>query len=182
MRAPSTGEASSGPTCAIRHWACSLVCRQFRLACPDVDAAPGRAPPLSLDPGTHVRHEPIGGVELDGVNLLRVLDDVQRRLRADHRGAPEPGGFASNRAGLGGGVLMLGVMATVLPPVAVIPLHGAIQFGTNLSRNVIIESADDDDVWGTVGVSENIIEASWKALVDSVEYKLYKDETQKKDE
>ena len=41
-------------------------------------------------------------------------------------------------AGLGGGVLMLGVMATVLPPVAVIPLHGAIQFGTNLSRNFIM--------------------------------------------
>ena len=31
-------------------------------------------------------------------------------------------------------------------------------------------------VWGTVGVSENIIEASWLALVDAVEYKLFKDE------
>ena len=31
-------------------------------------------------------------------------------------------------------------------------------------------------VWGTVGVSENIIEASWVALVDSIEYKLFKDE------
>ena len=30
-------------------------------------------------------------------------------------------------------------------------------------------------MWGTVGVSENIIEASWLALVDSVEYKLLKD-------
>ncbi len=41
---------------------------------------------------------------------------------------------------------------------------------------VVIESQDEDDVWGTVGVSENIIEASWIALVDSFEYKLYKDE------
>ena len=41
-------------------------------------------------------------------------------------------------AGLGGGVLMLGVMATVFPPAAVIPLHGAVQFGTNLSRNFIM--------------------------------------------
>ena len=41
---------------------------------------------------------------------------------------------------------------------------------------VVIESQDEDDVWGTVGVSENIIEASWLALVDSFEYKLYKDE------
>ena len=41
---------------------------------------------------------------------------------------------------------------------------------------VIIESRDDQDIWGTVGVNENIIEASWDALVDSFEYKLYKDE------
>jgi 2-isopropylmalate synthase len=41
---------------------------------------------------------------------------------------------------------------------------------------VIIESRDGDALWGTVGVSENIIEASWLALVDSFEYKLFKDE------
>ncbi len=41
---------------------------------------------------------------------------------------------------------------------------------------VVIESQDRDEVWGTVGVSENIIEASWIALLDSYEYKLYKDE------
>ncbi|MFV2069998.1 MAG: alpha-isopropylmalate synthase regulatory domain-containing protein, partial [Pirellulales bacterium] len=40
----------------------------------------------------------------------------------------------------------------------------------------VIESRDANDVWGTVGVSENIIEASWNALVDSFEYKLCKDE------
>ena len=42
---------------------------------------------------------------------------------------------------------------------------------------VLIESSDHQDVWGTIGVSENIIEASWLALVDAIEYKLYKDET-----
>ena len=41
---------------------------------------------------------------------------------------------------------------------------------------VVIESQDEHDVWGTVGVSENVIEASWIALVDSFEYKLYKEE------
>lgn len=41
---------------------------------------------------------------------------------------------------------------------------------------VIIESHDHNDIWGTIGVSENLIEASWEALVDSVEYKLLKDE------
>jgi 2-isopropylmalate synthase len=48
--------------------------------------------------------------------------------------------------------------------------------GTAARIRVIIESADDEHSWGTVGVSENIIEASWKALVDAVEYKLCKDE------
>jgi 2-isopropylmalate synthase len=48
--------------------------------------------------------------------------------------------------------------------------------GTAARVRVVIESRDRDDVWGTVGVSENIIEASWLALVDSIEYKLFKDE------
>jgi len=46
--------------------------------------------------------------------------------------------------------------------------------GTAARVRVIIESRDKMDIWGTVGVSENIIEASWQALVDSVEYKLQK--------
>jgi 2-isopropylmalate synthase len=47
--------------------------------------------------------------------------------------------------------------------------------GTAARVRVIIESRDKKNVWGTVGVSENIIEASWLALVDSVEYKIQKD-------
>ena len=39
----------------------------------------------------------------------------------------------------------------------------------------MIESSDQDAVWGTIGVSENVIEASWLALVDAFEYKLSKD-------
>ena len=41
---------------------------------------------------------------------------------------------------------------------------------------VIIESQDENELWGTVGVSENVIQASWIALTDSFEYKLCKDE------
>lgn len=41
---------------------------------------------------------------------------------------------------------------------------------------VVIEWRDEKDVWGTVGVSENIIEASWLALLDAFDYKLFKDE------
>jgi len=48
--------------------------------------------------------------------------------------------------------------------------------GTASKVRVLIETGDKKDTWGTVGVSENIIEASWQALVDSINYKLYKDE------
>jgi len=48
--------------------------------------------------------------------------------------------------------------------------------GTSAKVRVLIESGDDEKRWGTVGVSENIIEASYQALVDSIEYKLLKEE------
>jgi len=44
--------------------------------------------------------------------------------------------------------------------------------GTAARVRVVIQSRDKQSIWGTVGVSENVIEASWLALVDSVEYKL----------
>jgi 2-isopropylmalate synthase len=50
--------------------------------------------------------------------------------------------------------------------------------GTDAVVRVLIESGDDDNRWGTVGVSTNVIEASWQALVDSIEYKLFIDEKQ----
>jgi 2-isopropylmalate synthase len=46
--------------------------------------------------------------------------------------------------------------------------------GTAARVRVLIESRDARDEWGTVGVSENVIDASWQALVDAVEYKLLK--------
>lgn len=46
--------------------------------------------------------------------------------------------------------------------------------GTAAKVRVLIESSDGEHDWGTVGVSEDIIEASWEALVDSIEYKLFK--------
>lgn len=47
--------------------------------------------------------------------------------------------------------------------------------GTAARVRVLIQSQDKTDSWWTMGVSENIIDASWQALVDSVEYKLLKD-------
>ncbi|HET7120949.1 MAG TPA: citramalate synthase [Solirubrobacterales bacterium] len=42
--------------------------------------------------------------------------------------------------------------------------------GTGAVTRVLLDSADEKREWGTIGVSENIIEASWEALVDSLEY------------
>ncbi len=42
--------------------------------------------------------------------------------------------------------------------------------GTQATTRVLIDSSDGQDVWGTIGVAENVIAASWQALVDSLEY------------
>ena len=44
--------------------------------------------------------------------------------------------------------------------------------GTGAVVRVLIESTDGEKSWGTIGVSENIIEASWEALADSIIYGL----------
>jgi 2-isopropylmalate synthase len=52
--------------------------------------------------------------------------------------------------------------------------------GTGAMVRVLIESRDAHQSWGTVGVAHDIIEASWQALVDSVTFKLFKDEQRAK--
>jgi 2-isopropylmalate synthase len=47
--------------------------------------------------------------------------------------------------------------------------------GTGATVRVLIESTDGKDTWWTVGFNENVIQASWDALVDSIDYKLQKD-------
>ncbi len=56
--------------------------------------------------------------------------------------------------------------------VRVLPGSGS----TDAKVRVLIDSRDAHDRWGTVGVSHDIIEASWQALVDAINYKLFKDE------
>lgn len=46
--------------------------------------------------------------------------------------------------------------------------------GTEAKVRVLVEMTDGDSSWRTVGVSENIIEASWQALTDGIDYKLMK--------
>lgn len=47
---------------------------------------------------------------------------------------------------------------------------------------VLLDSEDEEEIWSTIGVSTNIIEASWQALVDSIQYKLSKDLNKNKKE
>ena len=55
----------------------------------------------------------------------------------------------------------------------------ASEHGTGARVRVLVESRDANSRWGTVGVSYDILEASWQALVDSITYKLLKDEGKK---
>lgn len=50
------------------------------------------------------------------------------------------------------------------------------RLGSNSRTRVLIESGDGEELWGTVGVSDNIIDASWGALNDAVNYKLMQSE------
>ena len=50
------------------------------------------------------------------------------------------------------------------------------EHGTEARVRVLVESRDRQNTWGTVGVSVNIIEASWQALVDSINYKLMQED------
>jgi 2-isopropylmalate synthase len=52
--------------------------------------------------------------------------------------------------------------------------------GTSAKTRVLITSGDGHETWGTVGVASNIIEASWQALVDSIDFKLRMDERRSK--
>lgn len=54
------------------------------------------------------------------------------------------------------------------------------EHGTGSTVRVLIESSDGHHRWGTVGVSHNILEASYQALVDAIRYKLHKERTGKK--
>ena len=51
--------------------------------------------------------------------------------------------------------------------------------GTAAKVKVLLDSRDGQEMWSTIGVSENVIEASWQALVDSIQYKLSRDRLNK---
>ncbi|MCF8035445.1 MAG: citramalate synthase [Desulfobacteraceae bacterium] len=69
------------------------------------------------------------------------------------------------------------VYRNVLDPVHLVDFKVRVldgRDGTGSKVRVLIESRDEEAIWSTIGVSEDIIEASWQALADSFQYKLAK--------
>ncbi len=69
------------------------------------------------------------------------------------------------------------VYRNVLDPVHLVDFKVRVldgREGTESKVRVLIESRDEEAIWSTIGVSEDIIEASWQALADSFQYKLAK--------
>jgi 2-isopropylmalate synthase len=102
---------------------------------------------------------------------IKILVDDQLRHEVAEGDGPVNALDAALRKALNGHFPSLDAMHLVDYKVRVINSDAA----TAARVRVVIESQDDDDHWGTVGVHENVIEASWAALVDSIEYKLCKD-------
>jgi 2-isopropylmalate synthase len=121
----------------------------------------------------NVEADATGGVVTEATVKLRI--DAEVRHEVAEGDGPVNALDAALRKALNGHFPNLAQMQLVDYKVRVINSEA----GTAACVRVVIESRDDDEVWGTVGVSENIIEASWIALVDSFEYKLYKDEGKK---
>ncbi len=122
--------------------------------------------------GFHVTVEAAGqgNVTTEATVKLRVADEIRHEV-AEGDG-PVNALDSALRKALNGRFPALAQMQLVDYKVRVINFEAATAAGVR----VVIESRDQTDVWGTVGVSENVIEASWMALVDSFEYKLFKDE------
>ena len=99
-----------------------------------------------------------------------------------------PDGTVGHTAGTGNGpvnaldVALRKALLQFYPTVEELTLHDYKvrvldgRSGTGSIVRVLIESGDGLRRWGTVGVSHNVVEASWQALVDSFVYKLLKDE------
>lgn len=112
----------------------------------------------------------VGEVRAEATVKLRVGKEV--RFEAAEGDGPVDALNSAARKALNGHFPALNYVHLVDYKVRVINSEAATAAGVR----VIIESQDEHDVWSTVGVSENVIEASWIALVDSFEYKLWKDE------
>ncbi len=120
-------------------------------------AAEGAAPPSEGAP-----------VELANEAIVRVWVGDERRVAVGEGNGPVNALDAALRAALTGHYPTLG--AIQLTDYRVRVLDSAV--GTGAVTRVLIDSSDGDETWSTIGVSENVIEASWHALTDAIAYGL----------
>jgi 2-isopropylmalate synthase len=112
--------------------------------------------------------QPGEGVELTNEATVKVWIGDDRRIAVGEGNGPVNALDSALRTALNGHFPALSDIHLVDYRVRV--LDTAI--GTGAVTRVLIESSDGDDSWFTVGVSENVIEASWMALMDSIVYGL----------
>lgn len=124
----------------------------------------------------HVTTESRGGSPLTEATVKLLVHDADGKDQVEHRVAEGDGPINALDGALRKALVerfpKLSQMSLVDYKVRVINSEAA----TAASVRVVIESRDaDGETWGTVGVDENVIQASWEALVDSIEYKLCKE-------
>jgi 2-isopropylmalate synthase len=126
----------------------------------------GSYEPLFTLESYRVTTEKRAGGEVETEATIKIVVDGQRYLRTAEGNGPVN---ALDRA-------LRGAITDRHPHLADIELTNYKvrildqDHGTGAVTRVILDSADSGREWGTIGVSENIIEASWQALVDSLEY------------
>jgi 2-isopropylmalate synthase len=128
--------------------------------------------------------------ELKGFRVINQKVDIDQPPQAEATIRIEVGGEMVHTAALGDGPVnaldnaLRKALLSFYPSLAEVQLEDykvrvlASEHGTGARVRVLIESTDHESHWGTVGVSHDILEASWQALVDSITYKLMKDERQ----
>ena len=105
-----------------------------------------------------------GRVETEAT--LKILHDGERLVATAEGNGPINALDAALRAALGSRVPELGEISLVNFKVRILDETK----GTGAVTRVLIDSSDGHETWGAIGVSENVIEASWEALLDSVEH------------
>ena len=131
--------------------------------------------------------------ELKGFTVLNHKDTPEGPTKAEATILIEVGGDTVHTAAMGEGPVnaldnaLRKALTCFYPQLAQVSLSDykvrvlASEHGTGAQVRVLIESSDGKTQWGTVGVSHDIIEASWQALVDGISYKLLKDKFSQQD-
>ncbi|OGR01242.1 MAG: citramalate synthase [Deltaproteobacteria bacterium RIFOXYD12_FULL_50_9] len=126
--------------------------------------------------------------ELKGFRVINQKDDMNSPPQAEATIRIEVGGETVHTAAMGDGPVnaldkaLRKALTRFYPKLTDVRLEDykvrvlTSEHGTGARVRVLIESCDSHTSWGTVGVSHDILEASWQALVDSITFKLMKDE------